>query len=199
MVAVAFRQDHEAGSVKIDAAEVFEIRILSRAHAHGGEPDLPGGFIHAFDPPHHPRSLGDLHQHFARGGFDSVKMIEAIAFGHPEELRVVGEELLPDFVRVVHESARSLLGERAHLTRGDIHREQAQDLMPALVVKHPKGFSIGAGFQMIETPRSGKERIADRDGLFVFQIEQRQPPMLDGVARLGIRLGGMLWLKLVRR
>jgi len=78
-----------------------------------------------------------------------------------------------------------------------VHRDDAQDLMPSLIVEKCEMPGIGTATHVVDGPRIGKEHVTYR--YFLLRIDAKEMRLADGdlVAGLKVRVGIELWLKLV--
>src|SRR5206468_5852578 len=83
---VAFRENDESGSVKIYPAVVHEVGVLPWTNPACPKPNLSLFLIHSIDAPDHPLPLGDLILDPPASSIAKVKVVPAVALGHPEDL-----------------------------------------------------------------------------------------------------------------
>src|SRR6185295_13513239 len=114
----------------------------ARTRARGAEPDLALLLVDLLDAADGPLPLRDLVLHRAARAVIQIKMVPAVALGHPDDfpaVRDVVAELLagaPVAARlvVVEERLRFLGDHGARLTGHGIRFDHSIDLVPALVV-----------------------------------------------------------------
>ena len=189
MRAITFSQHHQSGAVEVHAAVVDVIRVLSGADATGPEPNLPRLSIHLVHPAHSPRASCDLILHLARGGVVEPEMIPAIALGHPDQLAGLVEPMQKLFAAVAEKSRALLVHHRLCLAGLGVHCNDAEDLVPALVVG--KGEALGVAFPADrEMPalreRIRKQSLAQWNGALREHIEQLRAWVGQLVTRLEI-------------
>src|SRR5690242_593217 len=134
MVAVPFGQNREACAVQAYAAVMDVVGILTGPNPACAEPDLTRLRIDAVDASDHPRSAGDLGFDLAGPGVIEVKVIPAVALGHPDDLARIVEQLEIELARVINERGTLLVDDGLGLASLRIDGDDPEHLMPALVV-----------------------------------------------------------------
>ena len=196
--AVAGGEDDEAGAVEVHAAKMEVIGIFAGDDAAGEERELASLGVHAGDTADDPLSGGDRVFQATAGGVVEVEMVPAAAFAGPDNfLRVVEDFLMGRNAGVVDEGLAALLDDDARGTRGGIDRDEAEELVTALVVEKREGARVGLPVKPRELPRHGEEGGIDRDFAAVGNGKQARALRRDFVAGLEIGIGVLLRLELV--
>ena len=172
MIRVGRRVGREAGAVEVDAVVVDEVRILSGIHAARAEPDLALVFVDAEHVAHDPFALGDLLLDRAGDAVIEIQVVPAVAFRHPDDFLAVGDVEAVTLARVRKERFRLLADDRSRLAGQAVDRNDAIDLMTALVVFERHGTAVFAPGQRLVVVGIRKQRIVDEDLLLAIEEEQ---------------------------
>ena len=185
MRAVALGEKRQARAVEVDAAIVDVIRVLIGVNAAGAEPDLAVLLVHAVHAAHHPFAPRDLVLHLPGLRIVEVEVVPAVALRHPEDLVGRVEVAVELLAAVVDERLALLVDDGAGAAGLGIHRDDAQDLVAALVVEEREPARIRRPAIFLNAPGIGKQLVADRDFLLLAHVEQMR--LGDGNLSPGLR------------
>ncbi len=144
-----------------------------------------------------PLTFGDLVLYLAGLLVDQVKVVPAVALGHPDELVGRVKILRKALLRVVDERLRLLVDHRPSLAGRSVDRDDAQNLVPALIEQEAEAAGIGRPVDVFDAPRVFEKRVGDRDLLAVADSEQMRLGDGDLIAGLQVIVGNQLGLKLI--
>ena len=112
MIAVAFREDHQAAAIEIDAASVRIIGILPGSNSAGVEPDATLRLVDMRHRLHNPFAARDLIFDRASFGINQIKMIPAITLTHPQNFSLA-DPVDEKFAGITDEGRTVFVNDRA--------------------------------------------------------------------------------------
>ena len=120
-----------------------KVRVFTRVHTAGLEPDLPFLVVDFVDGADHPVTFGNLILELARRTVIQIKVPPAVSFRSPNDLFAVGEVVpvfcagfpeVPGQRSIREERLRFFADDRPGLCCSGVHFDHTINLMPALIV-----------------------------------------------------------------
>lgn len=188
MIGIAVGQPGQLAAVEIHAVQLPVVRVLSRIHAAGGEPDAPLRVVHAQHIAHDPRPVRELPLEPAAAAIDQVQVPPAVAFGNPQQRVAAPIHVMPEAAVGVDEGARIFADRHVRATALRIHRDHPHALKAALHVVEAHAAAIAAPLQ-----RRQRIRIGEQGGVHLAACavhgKQHRPLHIHRIAWLGVQLG----------
>ena len=199
MRAIAFGEECQPGAIEFHSREMHVIRILPRHDPARTEADFALFDIDRIDAANDPLAGGNRVLHRAGFRVDEVQVVPAGAFAHPHDLTGFVEVTQYELVRVIEKRLARFVDERRRSTRIRIDGNDANDAVPALIVKEREPRTIGRPMLEADVPRVAEEFVGHGDFFRRRDVEEVRFRLRNFVAGLQVKIRRHFRLKLFPR